>query len=677
MIKNPISGLPKRSAIVIACILFVILGMELVFSIRQQSQTFDESFHILAGNQYWKHRDFGANPEHPPLVKLLSTIPLLGMGLNQTEIVEGPTKGFENLRESIAFLYDNSVDVQTILLRTRLTCIIFPLLLAVLLFVCCFEMFGQGTALLGLTLLIFEPNILANGALVTTDLAATCFIFTSVYAFYRYLKSPNWKRLLLCSLCVSLAFASKHSCLILIPILILLLASDLIFFRYHSNGTPSFKRQAIRYGAALVFIFIIATVGLWAFYSFRFAARPDGFLLSPGVEAFAGTLDNKFWGVLIAALWRIRILPESFLWGLTDVMVGVGGGRPMYLLGQVYAEGKWFFFPLVFLMKSTLPFLLLLAALPLAARKIAAPRELVFMILPPVFYLAVSIFSGMNLGVRHILPIFPFLIVLAALCAIHYSDRFRFAFIVTMILLLGHAASSLRAYPNYLTYSNEIVGSSGKTYQVMSGSDVDWGQGLIQTSSYLSERGITDCWFAYMVLGIDPSKYGVPCRLLPAGLGFINGLVPPTPPPVINGTILISANEATGRNWGPGEINPYQQFLDQVPNDIIANSILVFHGTFDVSLVAATVHSARSRQFLEDNLINDALEEARIAARLAPDSAEMQAGLCLAMAQSGESDLVTVCQKALDIARRVHPEYQFKNLPNVKAVAEIYSQGIQ
>jgi len=114
-------------------------------------------------------------------------------------------------------------------------------------------MFGQGVALLGLVLLIFEPNVLANGPLVTTDLAASCFIFASIYSFYRYIKSPGWWRLCVCGLAVTLAFASKHSSLILVPILVLLAASELLFCRRAESS--SLRKQTPRLAAALAFTF--------------------------------------------------------------------------------------------------------------------------------------------------------------------------------------------------------------------------------------------------------------------------------------------------------------------------------------------------------------------------------------------------------------------------------------
>jgi hypothetical protein len=135
---DPLARMSKRTAIILVSFLFAIFAAELFFSIRQQSQTVDESVHIFSGYQYWKHRDFGANPEHPPLVKIMATLPLLELNLKPTEILTGPTKSVHT-EKAIPFLYDNSVPGQTILSRARNICILFPLILAVLLFLCCLE----------------------------------------------------------------------------------------------------------------------------------------------------------------------------------------------------------------------------------------------------------------------------------------------------------------------------------------------------------------------------------------------------------------------------------------------------------------------------------------------------------------------------------------------------------
>jgi len=317
-------------------------------------------------------------------------------------------------------------------------------------------------------------------------------------------------------------------------------------------------------------------------------------------------------------------------------------------------------------MKSTLGFLLLLAPFPFIARRLKMAREALFLVIPPVVFLAVSMASSMDLGLRHILPVFPFVILIAALTAVKLASRSRFAGWVVAALVVAHVVSSLHVFPNYLTYSNEIAGGSSKTYRVMHGSNVDWGQGLKQASRYLPGRGVTDCWFAYTVPDIDLVSYQIPCKPLPSGLGRLKASFPS----VIEGTILIGANEAEGQLWGPDELNPYRQFFDKTPDEIIANSILVFHGSFDLSLASALSHAARATQLATQKKWDDALREAQTATQLSPDSAETQAILCRVLTEMSRSaEAHPVCLAALSIARRVHPEYQFLRIANVRAIA--------
>ena len=660
--------------------LMLVLAGELVFSSRQQSQTLNESVHLFSGYQYWRHRDFGANPEHPPLVKLVAALPLLALDLKESPVVGGQTK-YDHFTASIPFLYDNHADAGVMLFRARMAASVFTYLLAVLVFLCGYEMLGAAPALLALALLVFEPNLLAHGALVTTDVGEACFLFASVYAFYRYVEKPAVGRLATCGLAVALALAAKHSGVVVVPVLVLLtivLLTIAVRQRPKKTAAPVKRgkrsavvaRRTFPLAAALLVIFALGCAGLWAFYTFRYAARPHGAALNPPLDEYARALHGGgLESSLVLALAHLRLLPESYLWGLTDVLVGAEG-RVTFLLGTVYATGQWFYFPLVFLMKATLGLLLLLAAFPFVARRIAAPRELLFLTIPPVMFLGIAMVSGLNLGVRHILPVLPFLILLAAAAAVSLARRSRGAAYVVGALLLAHAASSLHAHPNYLAYSNEAVGGPSKSYRVMSDSNVDWGQGLTQAARYLAERHVADCWFAYSLPAVDPGLYRVPCRSLQSGDGYRLGLLAPSYPAVVAGTILIGANEAAGQIWGPGELNPYQEFFGRPPDDVIAGSILVFHGSFDLSLAAAMNHAGRAWQWLREKRPDDALAEARTAVELSPHSAEMQVTLCEVLRQMNRAEEgQPACQAALSIARNVYPEFQSSRIPAMRAIA--------
>jgi hypothetical protein len=175
---------------------------------------------------------------------------------------------------------------------------------------------------------------------------------------------------------------------------------------------------------------------------------------------------------------------------------------------------------------------------------------------------------------------------------------------------------------------------------------------------YLAERHVTDCWSSIRISYLDPAAYGFSCK--PLG-----------PSPAVNGTLLLSAHMATGRENGPGELNPYRQFFNRKPDDIIANSILVFKGSFDVSELTALHHSRQAFQLTFTGRPAAALPDAEIAADLAPQLAETQATLCLTLRQLGrDAEALPRCEQALSTAGRVHPEYQFAHIQAIRVASE-------
>ena len=168
--------------------LLVILVLELALSVRRETQTWDEACHIFAGYRYWTRGDFGMNPEHPPLVKLLAAAPLLTLPLHGQERKNLFSKE-EDFISATEFVYTNNAE--QIMFRARMAASLLTLLLAVLVFAATREMFGTKAGFVALTLFVFEPNILAHGATVTTDIGFSCFLLATVYAFYRYVKAPS------------------------------------------------------------------------------------------------------------------------------------------------------------------------------------------------------------------------------------------------------------------------------------------------------------------------------------------------------------------------------------------------------------------------------------------------------------------------------------------------------
>ena len=636
-------------------LLLVFLG-ELTFSVWQQSLSWDEGDHIFAGYMSWKNADFGINPEHPPLVKALATIPLLPMHLKAPDLRANTYFKEEAYSDGRDFIFGNGGEAEAdrIIFRARMAAATLSLLLGLLVFLAAREMFGDGAALFALALVVFEPNMIAHGAYVTTDMGISCFIFASIYAFYRYVKAPSVSRLIVLGLVSGLALASKHSGVLLLPFGLALMITEIL---WPSPETRTNKRKvAMRLTGAFLAASIIAIGVLWAFYGFRYAARPGGMPMNPSLAEYAAGLKGTEQHLYLAlAHWHI--LPESYLYGMVDVRL-ISDAFSTYIFGKVYARGVWFYFPAAFIIKSTAAFmgLLLLAGFAIATGRLRARREFFFLTIPPVLYLLIATGTGLNIGARHILPMYPFLSVLigGAALALAHRDR-RWAYVVGL-LLAWHAVSSARAYPNYLAYSNEFWGGPTKTYQYLTDSNTDWGQQLKAVKKYLDNRGVKDCWFAYFVEpSIHFSAYGIPCKPLPtADTGWTDYQV--DTPQTITGTLLISAGTLTGYELGSNVLNPYREFQKLKPVAFIQDGVFVYDGTFDMRFASALGHVTRARDLTAAGQLASALVEAQSAVAIDPDELQAQMVLGDTLTALGRPlDAKPAYQAALAIAKTMEP----------------------
>ncbi len=638
---------PRLPILLAALLLLAVLVSEEWLSIRHLSLTVDEGAHTYAGYQHWRARDFGVNPEHPPLVKLVATAPLLSLQLRQPHPPPINIMVEEYVGGSQLFTTN---DGERILTRVRRAASLFTFLLALLIFAAGYEIFGGPVALIALFLFTFEPLVLAHGSLVTTDMGASCFLFASFYTFYRFLKQPGPGRLLACGLAVGLALAAKLTGVLALPILILLALTDVAFTR-EDRG-----RRALRLTGSLLAIFLMGYGILWAFYTFRYAARPDGPPLTPSLAQLASLIPHLWQSRLLTQLAAAHLLPEAYLYAWAKLYSDITT-TPGFLFGRTYPMGTWRYFPAAFAIKSTLSLLLLLALSPFVLRRFgrAARVPTAGLALSVCVILLSSLPSHLDIGVRHILPLYPFAMVLAAAAAWAVARASRPGALAVAVLLLFGCISSLRSFPDYLPYANEAFGGSSKTYRVLTDSNVDWGQQLKEIDAYLQARHVTDCWFASSNMSIAPDK--LPCKALPTGLALIAGLPEPLVPPHIEGTVLISAEDASGALWGPGDLNPYRQFQDGHPAELIGNSILVYRGQFEVPLLAASTHMSQVPTLLQMRQPDSALAEATTAVHLAPQSPILQAQFGGALLQLGrKEEAQQAFSSALAMARTHHSE---------------------
>jgi dolichyl-phosphate-mannose-protein mannosyltransferase len=654
------AGLPRLWFLCAIVALFAVFATELYLSARLESQTFDEPAHMYAGYSYWLHSDFGINPEHPPLVKLVATLPLL---IERPKYPD-PVEIFFRAQSAYGGMTMMSAPgADRVLASVRAAVSVFAFVLGVLVVLSAHEMFGEVAALFAVLLFVFDPLILAHAPLLGTDMGATCCIFGAVYAFYRYVKRPTLVRLGICCTATGLALAAKHSAILVFPMLAMLCVFELVFVRgdeVKSKPAMPPARRALRMAAAYCAIVIAAIAILWAFYGFRYAARPNGKAIVPSTAAYLKRLHHPIEANVIGFAERHHLLPEAYLFGFTDVTMLARDGRPMYLFGKVYPEGKWFYFPAAFVIKMTIGFLILLAMVPFARAlwKKDLRREVVFLLLPPVIFFGSAMSAKVDIGIRHILPIMPFLIVLVAGAATALARQSRKLAWVVAILVVLDVASSLHAFPNYLPYSNEAFGGPFRTYRVLADSNVGWGGGLKALHASLVRRGITQCWLAYDAFP-DPKDFQIPCRRLPTYFTVITDGEQEPLTKHIDGPVFISSETITGSFFGPGALNPYDQFAKLQPSRTIEGQLLEYDGSFDIPRIAAVSEWVIADGLLRQHKGDQAIPHAEKATALDPSSIFACEILTDAYAAQHEKDAAErEYQIALNLYKAVDPGFQ-------------------
>lgn len=216
-------SIPKLWVTVAVFGLLILQAAQIIVVVHRESLTFDEEDHMYAGYRMWTAGDYGLNPEHPPLVKLLATLPVLGQKLWTPPLMGIFFKG-EAYVDGQLWLQHNDGASQRLVFRMRLATIALALALSLLIFFATRAWFGVTAALIALTFAVFEPNLLAHSGLVTTDLGCALFFLAAIYTFYRYVKQPNWTTLVVAGLAAGLLLATKHSGILVGPVLPLLAA---------------------------------------------------------------------------------------------------------------------------------------------------------------------------------------------------------------------------------------------------------------------------------------------------------------------------------------------------------------------------------------------------------------------------------------------------------------------
>lgn len=458
----------SRIMAIVAAVLLAAFAFQCILSMREMSPTSDEVPHLAAGYSYLKTGDYRLNYEHPPLVKLIAALPLLAMDLDFNNAHPSWRDGQEWVFGE-QFVNQNRVPAQRIVFWGRLPMVGLGVLLGVLVFWWAREIYGRGASLLALLLYAFCPNMLANAPLVTLDVGIALFTLLAIYAFSQLLRRPTLINAALTGCALGLALSTKVTGFGIIPVWAIL---AVIFVGKTGGRRPSIKKVALR--ASLVVSCAVAVVLL----VYQVASVPDYF--------------------------------DSLKHHVKDIGVG---GRTAFLFGKFSAHGWFHYFLAAMLVKTPIPSLILtLLALVLLVRRRRMRFEEYCVLIPAVFFLTVGSASRLQLGIRYILLVYPLLFIfvggmVAGLLAARPFLK-RPAPVVMIMLLLWYCVGTLRTFPHYLAYFNELVGGPKNGYKCLLDSNLDWGQGLPGLAKFLKQNGNPEVILSFFGTA-SPRSYGI------------------------------------------------------------------------------------------------------------------------------------------------------------------------
>ncbi len=499
-----------------------IMFVAMFFSAWNDSATTDEQAHIPSGYSYMALGDYRLNPEHPPLIKDLAAFPLLFLHLNFPTNVTAWTE-YVNGQWDMGriFLYESGNNADQILHYARFPIMLLALLFGWLFFVWVRKLYGDKVGLLALFFYTMSPTFIAHSRYVTTDLAAAFGFFIGMAAFVNFVYKQHGpgakKSLILCGILLGIAELLKFSLVLLAPIYIILGLLWVFLENYENFGWKKFlKEEAIMIWK----IFLIGVIGLiliWLVYIPHVRNYPIERQISD-TTYILGSFGSRILAntvIAMAGIPGVRALGHYFL-GVLMVLQREAGGNTTYFVGQISAGGWHYYFPLLYVLKEQLAFIVLaIIALWFGIKNMIQSREknlkAIFSWMKENFALTASfiligiywsqaIASPLNIGIRHVLPTFPFIYLLVSRQTVRwvkertaetpekifgwirhaFKSFFRpawrglFVFLLMLWMFLGIVVN----FPFYLSYYNELAGGTPNGYKIATDSNYDWGQDL-------------------------------------------------------------------------------------------------------------------------------------------------------------------------------------------------------
>ena len=496
-----------RAAVICVGAVALFAGMA-IFPLIGDSCTFDEGTHLAAGYTYLLLGDFRMSIDNPPLSKVFGALPLL---FQPVLLPEDGSWARADLRYEYAFklLYQCGNDPAQLLFWSRLANLFWGVILLLSVYSVTREFGGRCGALITLLLAAFCPILLAHGHLITPDIGVTTLFFLTVVSFWKLLTRGPIRWALYCGGLLGGALATKHNALLLLPSLGAMLSLRTLI---DSRLCVPQTKQTVTQGLKSLWLTRCRTIGaglliagsayavIWGIYGFRFKGSTD-----PSFE-YGWTVLRHNKGAIGNCINFARshqLLPEAHLFGLALVVENTTNGQDAYALGKVSQTGWWWYFPFALLVKipSCAWLLVILAGCCIfKRRKLEFAREYFLLVIPACIFLAFLMTRDMNIGVRHAMPILPFLWTFAGSLGKSLSgltDQHLWRKGIAALLIVGCIVETASAAPHFLGFFNWPSRVLAHRHTMLVDSNLDWGQDLGRLKRYLEVKEIPEIKLAY------------------------------------------------------------------------------------------------------------------------------------------------------------------------------------
>ena len=582
-------ALPRR--VLWAAVAFLLLGFALL-SLRMAattSPTFDEPDQLAVGYASLTQGRHPYSVVNLRLSQVWSALPLLALDppLGFPDAAQQQAGSVYNIGYGRLFVFANNHPPETIVFAGRCMVVLLGVALGWVLFAWSRRLHGDLAGLLTLTLYTGFPLVIAHSAVATTDIASTLFFTLAMLAIWHLLHRISPGNLAWAALATGALAATKISGLLIVPLAIALLVVRLRSDRPVEIALPGLRRTLTSpsfrtaHWYPLVAALFVSALGawmvVWIVYGGPSATSQPGqgpFQVHP---RYAG--HPLIHGIDQLRIWQV--LPRAYLFDLHQ-FVEAGSSRRSFLLGNYSLTGWWYFFPVAWLVKTPLSVFLALAVATCAAwqlRRRPRPQGVDWHGLSPLLVLALgygafALSGNLNIGARHLLPLFPFLLVFAGLAGRVVLRERRLRLTLTAVLFAGPLLEAALAHPQYLGYFNVFAGGPDRGYRVLSDSSADWGESLPQVKHWLEERKgrpgeKPPVYFSYFG-NLDLAHYGIDDQtavLLPQF--YDTRLVKPYP--FLPGTYVISTTMLNGiygtpcmGPWRPAYETLYRETLQDM-----------------------------------------------------------------------------------------------------------------